>query len=337
MNALRVSWLFFKLGVLNELQYRVNFVVSALPGGDRARDRPRRARARLLAHRGVERLDAARASLRPRHPDPHGRAHQDVDPAQHDAADRGRPRREARLRADEARGRADARERSRGSHLAGRRRRLRARSCSAVGLSRISTDVSAADAVAFAVSLVLGAVLIYCFWLVIATVAFWVVNMWTAVELFDGVFQTGRWPIGIYPPWLRVGVTFLVPIAFAVTVPAEALTSRLDWQTLALAFVFAVRSSRSPAGSGGSACAATRAPRRRPWRAGEPIASGSSTAARSRSRWRSGGRSRPSTSCRRSGWTRSSSSSPGRSWRSPTSCSRCRQGSSRIRTAGGSP
>ena len=31
-----------------------------------------------------------------------------------------------------------------------------------------------------------------------------------------------------------------MPIAFAVTVPAEALTSRLDWQTLVLAFVFAV-------------------------------------------------------------------------------------------------
>jgi ABC-2 type transport system permease protein len=90
------------------------------------------------------------------------------------------------------------------------------------------------------VALLLGAVLIYCFWLFIATVAFWVVNMWHAVELFDGVFQTGRWPVGIYPPWLRVGVTFLVPIAFAVTVPAEALTSRLDWQTLLLAFVFAV-------------------------------------------------------------------------------------------------
>ena len=34
-------------------------------------------------------------------------------------------------------------------------------------------------------------------------------------------------------------MTFLVPIAFAVTVPAEALTSRLDWQTLALAIGFA--------------------------------------------------------------------------------------------------
>ena len=30
MNAIRVSWLFLKLGVLNELQYRVNFFVSLL-------------------------------------------------------------------------------------------------------------------------------------------------------------------------------------------------------------------------------------------------------------------------------------------------------------------
>lgn len=81
--------------------------------------------------------------------------------------------------------------------------------------------------------------LVYCFWLVIATGAFWVVNMWHAVELFDGVYLTGRWPVGIYPGWLRYSVTFLVPVAFAVTVPAEALTSRLEWETLALAAAFA--------------------------------------------------------------------------------------------------
>jgi ABC-2 type transport system permease protein len=108
-----------------------------------------------------------------------------------------------------------------------------------VGISRITTDVGIGDAVAFALALVLGVVLIYCFWLVLATIAFRVVNMWHAVELFDGIFQTGRWPVGIYPLWLRFGVTFLVPIAFAVTVPAEALTSRLNWETLLFAFVFA--------------------------------------------------------------------------------------------------
>lgn len=108
------------------------------------------------------------------------------------------------------------------------------------GLSRIATDVGLLDAVAFAVALLLGALMLYCFWLVVTTGAFWVVNMWHVVELFDGVFQTGRWPVGIYPLWLRFGVTFLVPVAFAVTVPAEAVTSRLEWETLALAVAFAV-------------------------------------------------------------------------------------------------
>jgi ABC-2 type transport system permease protein len=64
--------------------------------------------------------------------------------------------------------------------------------------------------------------------------------MWTVVELFDGIYLTGRFPVGIYPGWLRYSVTFLVPIAFAVTVPAEAVTSRLEWETLALAAGFAV-------------------------------------------------------------------------------------------------
>ena len=109
-----------------------------------------------------------------------------------------------------------------------------------VALLRLGGDLGALDLLAFGLALFFGAVLLYCFWMLLATLAFWVVNMWHLPELFEGVFQTGRWPIGIYPPWLRFSVTFLVPIAFAVTVPAEALTSRLDWQTLALAAGFTV-------------------------------------------------------------------------------------------------
>ena len=43
-----------------------------------------------------------------------------------------------------------------------------------------------------------------------------------------GLYQSGRWPVTIYPGWLRISLTFLVPIAFAVTVPAEALTGAAD-------------------------------------------------------------------------------------------------------------
>jgi ABC-2 type transport system permease protein len=110
----------------------------------------------------------------------------------------------------------------------------------AFALTGIGAELGVLDALAFAVALVFGAVLLYCFWLVLATGSFWIVRMWFLPDLFEGVFQTGRWPVGIYPGWLRYSVTFLVPIAFAVTVPAEAVTSRLEWETLLVAAVFAV-------------------------------------------------------------------------------------------------
>ena len=67
--------------------------------------------------------------------------------------------------------------------------------------------------------------MIYCFWLAADHGGVLGGAVAGFVELFDGVYQAGRWPVGIYPGWLRVGLTFLVPLAFAVTVPAEALTS----------------------------------------------------------------------------------------------------------------
>jgi ABC-2 type transport system permease protein len=109
-----------------------------------------------------------------------------------------------------------------------------------VGIGRLQTSIGAGDALAFVAAISLGAVMVYCFWLVITTGAFWVVRMEHVLELFEGVYQTGRWPVGVYPGWMRYGVTFLVPIGFAVTVPAQALTSRLHSATLGVAAGFCV-------------------------------------------------------------------------------------------------
>jgi ABC-2 type transport system permease protein len=110
----------------------------------------------------------------------------------------------------------------------------------AIGIGRLETSIGPGSALIFAGTLLLGAVMIYCFWLILTTAAFWVVRMDELHELFDGIYQSGRWPVTIYPSWLRISLTFLVPIAFAVTVPAEALTSRLTPETLALAAGFAL-------------------------------------------------------------------------------------------------
>jgi ABC-2 type transport system permease protein len=87
--------------------------------------------------------------------------------------------------------------------------------------------------------LFLGGIMIYCFWLLLTTGAFWFVRMEMMQELFTGLYRAGQYPVGIYPGWLRVMLTFLVPIAFAVTVPSEALTARLSIGRVALAFGFA--------------------------------------------------------------------------------------------------
>lgn len=101
-----------------------------------------------------------------------------------------------------------------------------------VALIQLNAGLGIGQALAFAVSLLMGGVMIYCFWLMITTGAFWVVRMDQIVELFQGVYQAGRWPVSIYPGWLRMLLTFLVPVAFAVTVPSSALVGRLNLQTL---------------------------------------------------------------------------------------------------------
>jgi ABC-2 type transport system permease protein len=109
-----------------------------------------------------------------------------------------------------------------------------------VGVSRLHTHFDLGRMLAFVALLGIGALLLYCFWLVLATGAFWIVNMWFLSELFEGMYQTGRWPIGVYPGWLRYSMTYLVPVGFAVTVPAQALTHRLHWTTAGVALGFAV-------------------------------------------------------------------------------------------------
>ena len=109
-----------------------------------------------------------------------------------------------------------------------------------VGAVRAGGAIGAGHVLGFLALLLLGAFLLYCFWLILATGAFWIVNMWFLADLWGGVYQTGRWPIGIYPGWLRYSMTYIVPIGFAVTVPAQALTARLHWPTVAVAVGFAI-------------------------------------------------------------------------------------------------
>ncbi len=109
-----------------------------------------------------------------------------------------------------------------------------------VALIRLGHAVGPAEVIGFITALIAGGVIVYSFWLILATCCFWFVRIDNILVIFESMYDAGRWPVTIYPGALRWALTFLVPVAFAVTVPAEALTGRLGATTLAGAAALAL-------------------------------------------------------------------------------------------------
>lgn len=107
-------------------------------------------------------------------------------------------------------------------------------------LIQLERSVGLVAGLSFALSLVAGAAIIYAFWLMLATLTFWFVKIDNILVIFQSMYTAGRWPVGIYPVWLRTTLTFLVPVAFATTVPAEALSGRITPEALIGAVVLAI-------------------------------------------------------------------------------------------------
>ena len=104
-----------------------------------------------------------------------------------------------------------------------------------VALSQMTARVGVIEAASFGAALLAGGAIVYSFWLFLATLSFWFIRVENIVMVFWSMYWAARWPVGIYPTWLRITLTVVVPVAFAVTVPVEALAGRATAGTLALA------------------------------------------------------------------------------------------------------
>jgi ABC-2 type transport system permease protein len=92
----------------------------------------------------------------------------------------------------------------------------------------------------FCAALLAGGAIVYGLWMILATLAFWFLRIENLLMIFWSLYGAGRWPVGLYPGWLRWLLTLVVPIAFAVSVPAEAIAGRLEPGTLEGAIVLAL-------------------------------------------------------------------------------------------------
>lgn len=98
----------------------------------------------------------------------------------------------------------------------------------AFALVTLDGSIGLAEAAGFTIVLLAGLVIIYSFLLLLSTCAFWFVKLDNILVIFNTMFDgAGSWPITIYPGWMRVSLTFVIPVAFAITIPAQSLTGRL--------------------------------------------------------------------------------------------------------------
>jgi ABC-2 type transport system permease protein len=83
-----------------------------------------------------------------------------------------------------------------------------------------------------------GMVVLYAILLLFAALVFWSPGF-LFTWIFDGIFQMARYPMDLYPGWVRTLLTWVVPVGIITTVPIQALSGTLGWEVLVASLVLA--------------------------------------------------------------------------------------------------
>jgi len=92
--------------------------------------------------------------------------------------------------------------------------------------AQLGRAVSLIQVAVFCLTLVMGLLMLYAILLAFAGLVSWnptVLYTW----VFNAIWQMGRYPVGLYPGWLRLVMTWVVPVGVMTTIPARALIGEL--------------------------------------------------------------------------------------------------------------
>jgi len=76
--------------------------------------------------------------------------------------------------------------------------------------------------------LLLGIASLYSLWFILGATSIWFVKVYNVTEVLRALLEAGRFPIEGYPAAYRIFFTFVVPVAFLTTVPAQMMIGRSE-------------------------------------------------------------------------------------------------------------
>ena len=109
-----------------------------------------------------------------------------------------------------------------------------------VGINISGDTTSPLSILTFILLTLSGAIVIYSLWIVLIALTFWFTKFDNNVTILHALLDAGRYPVTVYPVWLRIIVTFVIPIAVATTIPLQALRGDLNLNQVILFFTVGV-------------------------------------------------------------------------------------------------
>ena len=91
-----------------------------------------------------------------------------------------------------------------------------------------------------AVPVFFGLIILYSLWFMLGATSIWFVKIYNVTEVLRGLLEAGRYPLVAYPATYRFFFTFVVPVAFLTTVPAQAMLGRSQIEGVIGAAILAV-------------------------------------------------------------------------------------------------
>lgn len=97
-----------------------------------------------------------------------------------------------------------------------------------IGYAGSELGIEITDYLLSAVPILFGFISLYSLWFMLGATSIWFVKIYNVTEVLRGFLEAGRYPMVAYPTAYRFFFTFVIPVAFLTTVPAEAMLGRVQ-------------------------------------------------------------------------------------------------------------
>lgn len=109
-----------------------------------------------------------------------------------------------------------------------------------LGFAAVRLELSPGDIAMGLFPLALGLAMMYSLWFMLGATSIWFVKIYNVTEVLRAIIEAGKYPVAAYPAGFRFVFTFVVPVAFMTSVPAEIMLGKAAGAALLIAMALAV-------------------------------------------------------------------------------------------------